>query len=109
MVCVDFSIFHTGGTYGYALGCVDIAVPTSRGASIDLAEVALLPMPPFFNGQIVVESIVQIERVGDLYACADVRVASLEEAQVLGAWLEHLPGLMVRTNEPDDPWWDDCV
>jgi len=101
MVLVDFSIFYTGGSYGHANGCIDIAVPSGPGATINLAAIAPTPPPSFFSGQIRIESLLPIEGSGSACACADVCVASEEEACLLSKWLDQVPGLSVWPNDLD--------
>ncbi|AIF48838.1 hypothetical protein HY57_17115 [Dyella japonica A8] len=103
MVRIDFSIFYVGGSYGHANGDVDIAIPSGPGASIDLSEVAVDAPPAGFSGQLVVDSVLAVDGIGNLYACGDVCVASKAEAKALGRWLDDLPGLSVWPNDLDDP------
>jgi hypothetical protein len=105
MVRIDFSIFFAGDSYGHANGDIDIAIPSGPGASIDLTEIAVEAPPAGFSGQLVVDSVVAVDGNGSAYACADVCVASKAEAQVLGRWLDGLPGLSVWPNDLDDLLW----
>jgi|GEM_PF-2551534 len=106
MVRVDFSIFYTGGSYGHANGDIDIAIPSGPGVTIDLSEIVLEIPPAGFSGQLVVDSILQVDGIGSSYSCGDVCVASRAEAQVLGRWLENVPGLSVWPNDLGDPLYD---
>ena len=93
MVAADFSIFSADSSYGHASGRIEVAAELGPGASIDLSGLAPLPPPPFFSGQIHVESVVSVEGAEDVYACADVCVTSKDEACALGQWLDQVPGL----------------
>lgn len=106
MVRIDFSIFYAGGSYSHANGAIDIAIPCGPGTSIDLSEIAKDAPPVGFTGQLVVESVVSVDGMGSSYVCGDVCVTSKAEAQVLGRWLDELPGLSVWPNELDDPLYD---
>lgn len=102
MVHIDFSIYFKGGSYGHANGCLSVELPAGPGASLNLADLTSLPAPPFFSGQVIVESVVKVDGAADVYACADVYVASSDEAQLLGNWLDLLPGLSIWPNELSD-------
>lgn len=106
MIRVDFSIFYTGGSYGHANGHIDIAVPSGPGASIDLSEIAVEVPPAGFSAHLVVDSVLAVDRIGSSHTCGDVCVASKAEAQLLGRWLDNLPGLSVWPNDLDDPLYD---
>ena len=106
MIRVDFSIFYIGGSYGHASGDIDVAIPCGPGAGIDLSKIAADAPPVGFSGQLVVDSILAIDGIGNSYACGDVCVASKAEAQALGRWLDDLPGLSVWPNDLDDPLYD---
>lgn len=103
MIAVDFSIFTSDSSYGYASGRIEVAAKLGPGASIDLSGLAPLPPPPFFSGRIHVETVIPGEGVDDVYACSDVCVTSRDEACALGQWLEQVPGLSVWPNDPNDP------
>lgn len=106
MVRIDFSIFHAGGSYGHANGEIDVAVPDGEGSIIDLASIALSVPPVGFSGQLVVNAILPLQENFNSYACGDVCVVSKAEAQMLGRWLDELPGLSVWPNDLDDPLYD---
>lgn len=106
MVRIDVSIFYAGRSYGHANGDIDIAVPSGPGACIDLSGIAACAPPAGFSGQLVVDSVLSVDGAASSYACRDVCLASKDEAQIVGRWLDELPGLSVWPNDLDDPLYD---
>ena len=106
MVRIDVSIFFAGESYAHANGDIDMAVPCGPGACIDLSGIAASAPPVGFSGQLVVGSVLSLDGDISSYACEDVCVASKAEAQIVGRWLDELPGLSVWPNDLDDPLYD---
>jgi len=106
MVRIDVSIFYAGRSYGHANGDIDVVVPSGPGACIDLSSIAASAPPAGFSGRLVVDAVLLLDGGISSYACEDVCVASKAEAQIVGRWLDELPGLSVWPNDLDDLLYD---